>query len=58
MSLVKKLMEITEAGIIKNFYRKEKFEWDFEFYDDIPPEKALEKLDLYLYEKYGLKFDD
>jgi hypothetical protein len=57
-----KFKEIKRIGIIKDFKEiiKPNGEKDYniEFFDYLPPEKALIKLDFYLFEKYGLIIDE
>lgn len=55
-NLIEKLEEIKMVGIIKDFSvvnkPNGKIDYDIEFFNDLPPNRALFKLDMYLGEKY------
>ncbi len=57
--LVEKLEEIKKVGIIKDFKAVNKpngkIDYDIKFFKDLPPKKALNKLDYYLAEKIGVE---
>ncbi len=52
--LVEKFEEMKKVGIIKDFSvvnkPNGKIDYDIEFFTNLPPEKALKKLDCYLVE--------